>query len=89
LRLLVDVLVSDIGMPEMDGYELIRKIRTESSASVQNIPALALTAFATDEDKQRSAQAGYQAYLVKPVSTEELVNVLAWLGKRTGASPLL
>jgi CheY-like chemotaxis protein len=64
----------------------MQKIRDEGSPSVRNIPALALTAFATEEDKQRSIQAEYQAYLVKPVTIGELVSVLAWLAQR-GSSP--
>jgi CheY-like chemotaxis protein len=77
-----DVLVSDIGMPEMDGYELMQKIRSEFPPKVQTIPAVALTAFATDEDKQRSVKAGYQAYLVKPVTMGELINTVASLARR-------
>ena len=78
-----DVLVSDIGMPEMDGYELMRKIRSEYPSTVQTIAAVALTAFATEQDKQKSLQAGYQAYLVKPVTLAELITTVASVARRT------
>jgi CheY-like chemotaxis protein len=78
-----DVLISDIGMPDMDGYELMRKIRTECPPGIRTIPAVALTAFATEEDKESCLQAGYQAYLVKPVTIGELVTAIASLARRT------
>jgi signal transduction histidine kinase/ActR/RegA family two-component response regulator len=77
-----DVLVSDIGMPEMDGYELMRKIRSELPSTVRTIGAVALTAFATEQDKEKSLQAGYQAYLVKPVTLAELITTVASVAKR-------
>jgi CheY-like chemotaxis protein len=60
-----DILISDLGMPDMDGFELIRKIRTELAPELQNVPALALR-YATTEDKQKAVQAGYQAHVSKP-----------------------
>jgi signal transduction histidine kinase len=72
-----DILISDIGMPDMDGYELIKKIRSESSLASQDMPAVALTAYATERDKQHSLQAGYQAHLSKPIAISELVRVIA------------
>jgi CheY-like chemotaxis protein len=75
LRLLVtespDILVTDIGMPEMDGYELLSKIQSEYRQ--RDIPAIALTAFASPEDRQKSLRAGFRAHISKPISTEELV----------------
>jgi CheY-like chemotaxis protein len=75
LRLLVtespDILVTDIGMPEMDGYELLSKIQSEYRQ--RHIPAIALTAFASPEDRQKSLRAGFRAHISKPISTEELV----------------
>ena len=70
------VLVCDVGMPKMDGYQLIRKLRAEESRN-ERIPALALTAFARAEDRKRSLIAGYQAHLAKPFDVGELVLVVA------------
>jgi len=70
------VLVCDVGMPKMDGYQLIRTLRAEESRS-ERLPALALTAFARAEDRKRSLVAGYQAHLAKPFDVGELILVLA------------
>jgi PAS domain S-box-containing protein len=70
------VLVCDIGMPKMDGYQLIRTLRATESRR-ERIPALALTAFARAEDRKRSLIAGYQAHLAKPFDVGELVLVVA------------
>jgi CheY-like chemotaxis protein len=74
-----DVLVSDIGMPGEDGYELMRRIRKMDSSSGGAIPAVALTAYARDDDRQRSKDAGYQVHLSKPVEPQELFRVLVQL----------
>jgi PAS domain S-box-containing protein len=78
-----DLLISDIGMPGRDGYELIREIRTRGY-SAKELPAVALTAFARSEDRRRSMLAGFQMHLAKPVEPEELVAVVASLVGRTG-----
>ena len=70
------VLVSDIGMPGMDGYQLMRELRA-SEGRMGRIPALALTAFARAEDRKRSLVAGYQAHLAKPFDVDELLLVVA------------
>jgi hypothetical protein len=70
------VLVCDIGMPKMDGYQLIRTLRA-SEPRGERIPALALTAFARAEDRKRSLVAGYQAHLAKPFDVGEFVLVIA------------
>ncbi|BAZ11885.1 multi-sensor hybrid histidine kinase [Calothrix sp. NIES-4071] len=70
-----DILLSDIGMPEEDGYSLISKIRT-LPGEVQQIPAIALTAFARVEDKKAAIAAGFQQHLVKPVNPLELVSTV-------------
>lgn len=75
-----DLLLSDIGMPEMDGYSLIRRVRTLSSP-MNSIPAIALTAYARAEDRQRSLLAGYQMHISKPVETPELIAAIASLLK--------
>ncbi|MBW4630649.1 MAG: PAS domain S-box protein [Iphinoe sp. HA4291-MV1] len=94
-----DVLVSDIGMPEEDGYSLIRKVRSleaglctsrERTGEVSlwtqqggKIPAAALTAYARPEDRMRAIQEGYQLHLPKPVEPAELTTVVASLVGRT------
>ncbi|MDB5318645.1 MAG: sensor hybrid histidine kinase [Phycisphaerales bacterium] len=80
---LPDILLSDIGMPAMDGYEFIRQVR-ESLASGDRLPAAALTAFARSEDRRRALLAGYQTHVVKPVEPSELVAVVASLARRIG-----
>jgi CheY-like chemotaxis protein len=69
----VDVIVSDIGMPVDDGYDLIRQIRALDTEAVAGIPAAALTAFTTLEDRDRALNAGFQAHLAKPVDSALLV----------------
>lgn len=76
-----DVLVSDIGMPGMDGYQLIRTIRAQEPKGTR-VPALALTAFARAEDRKRAMVAGYQSHLAKPFDTAELVLMVAGLVNR-------
>jgi hypothetical protein len=70
------VLISDIGMPEMDGYQLMRALRA-SEPRLGRVPALALTAFARAEDRKRSLLAGYQAHLAKPFDIGELILLVA------------
>ncbi|MET0556001.1 MAG: response regulator [Vicinamibacteria bacterium] len=69
-----DVLVSDIGMPERDGYDLIREVRARTGERGGAVPALALTAYAALEDRKKTADAGFQEYLAKPAEPAELVN---------------
>ena len=73
------VLVSDIGMPGRDGYDLIRDVRALPWADGGGVPAVALTAFARPGDRARALRLGYQAYLAKPVEPAELVAKLAAL----------
>jgi CheY-like chemotaxis protein len=77
-----DVLISDIGMPGEDGYDLIRKIRSRYSG--KELPAAALTAFARSEDRRRAMLAGFQTHVSKPVDPDELIAVVATLAGRTG-----
>lgn len=74
------VLISDIGMPEQDGYELLRQVRR--IAAFKALPAIALTAFARSEDRQRALLAGFQMHLAKPVDAAELTIVVASLAGR-------
>jgi CheY-like chemotaxis protein len=78
-----DVIVSDIGMPGMDGYQLIRELRNRSAHEGGSIPAVALTAFARNEDRKRALMAGFQSHVTKPVDHGELVAVIAMLTRRT------
>ncbi len=78
-----DLVVSDIGMPEVDGYALVTQIRAlESSAA--NTPCVALTAFSTDEDRQKALAAGFCLHLTKPIEPGVLVAALAELLKTPG-----
>ena len=74
-----DVLVSDIGMPGQDGYELIRQIRALETqrAAARPVPAVALTAYARDDDRRHAEAAGFQAHLPKPVEPAALVETVA------------
>jgi PAS domain S-box-containing protein len=77
-----DVLISDIGMPEIDGYGLISKIRQLPPERGGRIPAAALTAYAGVEDRMRVLSAGYQMHIPKPVEPGELTTVVANLAER-------
>jgi len=79
------VLVSDIGMPEEDGYQLIRWVRALDPKAGGTVPALALTAFAHPEDRRRALQAGFQTHLSKPVGRDDLVAAVARLSGRSAA----
>ncbi|RUS98479.1 hypothetical protein DSM106972_081080 [Dulcicalothrix desertica PCC 7102] len=80
----LDVLVSDIGMPNEDGYSLIRKLRQIEAQRGGWMPAVALTAYAKSEDRRQALLAGFQMHLPKPVEPEELATVIASLTGRTG-----
>jgi PAS domain S-box-containing protein len=81
-RAVPDVLISDIGMPEEDGYELIRRVRELPAESGGRVPAIALTAYARVEDRMQALRAGYQMHVPKPVELAELVTVAASLVRR-------
>ncbi|PYS81459.1 MAG: hypothetical protein DMF67_16600, partial [Acidobacteria bacterium] len=74
-----DVLVADISMPEMDGYELIRRVRAQGAQAGGRMPAVALTAMARIEDRVKALSEGYQMHVAKPVEPEELRAVVAGL----------
>ncbi len=73
------IVVSDIGMPGEDGYELIRKIRALDQQEGRRVPAVALTAFARSEDRRRAIGAGFNMHLSKPVEPAELLTIVASL----------
>jgi CheY-like chemotaxis protein len=79
------LLLSDIGMPDQDGFELIRQVRAAGLAA-KELPAVALTAFARAEDRRRALLAGFQVHVSKPVEPGELVATIASLLGRTGGA---
>lgn len=79
-----DIVVSDIGMPGKDGYQLVRELRALPPEQGGRTPAIALTAFARSEDRTRAMLAGYQVHLSKPIEILELVAAIATLLGRTG-----
>jgi CheY-like chemotaxis protein len=79
-----DLLISDIGMPENDGYALIQEVRKRIDGN--SLPAIALTAFAGPEHQRRSLSAGYQMHITKPVDPQELSAAIAKLARRNGIS---
>ena len=78
------VLVSDIGMPHVDGFELLRQVRALGEARGGKIPAIALTAFARSEDRTRALRAGFLVHVSKPVEPSELVATVASVSGRSG-----
>lgn len=77
------VLLSDIGMPEMDGYEFIRQVRGRGI----RVPAVAVTAFTRAEDRRRALFCGYHTHLPKPIAVSELIDVVAALTARSFEEP--
>jgi len=77
-----DILISDIGMPGVDGYDLIRQIRRLPAASGGKVPAIALTAYTRTEDRLQALRAGYDMHVPKPVELAELVAVAASVVRR-------
>jgi CheY-like chemotaxis protein len=84
-----DVLVCDIGMPGVDGYELLSQVRALPPEAGGLVPALALTAYARPDDRRRALSAGYQVHLAKPVDPDELISVVARMAgrQRPGGEP--
>ena len=80
------VLVADIGMPGLDGLELIRRIRQSPHRAIRDVPAAALTAYARSEDRTKTLLAGFQLHLAKPIDPNELVAAIAALARRGDAS---
>ncbi|HVL57163.1 MAG TPA: CHASE domain-containing protein [Burkholderiaceae bacterium] len=82
-RMRPDVVLSDIGMPGVDGYEFMRRVRALPSEQGGNVPAAAITAYARHEDRLEALRAGFQTHVVKPVGPEEFVAVVAALARRS------
>ena len=74
-----DLLLSDIGMPEEDGYALIRQVRARESTAGGHVPAVALTAFASQSDREQALALGFEEHLAKPTSPSELARTVARL----------
>jgi len=74
-----DVIVSDIGMPERDGYQFIRDLRSLDETEAGGTPAVALTAFTTSEDRMRALHAGFQVHMCKPINPKELITTVRGL----------
>ena len=78
-----DILISDIGMPGVDGYDLIRQVRRLSASNGGKVPAIALTAYTRIEDRLQALRAGYDMHVPKPVELAELVAVAASVVRRS------
>ena len=79
-----DVIIADIGMPQMDGFQFVAELRQSPDASLRDIPVAALTAYARSEDRARALRSGFQIHLAKPIDPAELMAAVAALAKRTG-----
>ena len=85
-RMTPDVLLADLGMPLMSGFDLISRIRRSERSNTREIPAVALTAFARSEDRTKALRSGFQLHLAKPVDPGELMAAMAALAKRANAA---
>jgi PAS domain S-box-containing protein len=81
-----DVLISDIGMPEMDGYMLLQQVRSSSEPNSQ-VPAIALTAYAGEIDHQRTIAAGFQRHLAKPIEPDLLIQAISQVIAQAALNP--
>jgi CheY-like chemotaxis protein len=76
-----DVLVSDVGLPELDGYDLIRRIRALPEVQGGETPAIAVTGYVSIQDQSLALSAGYQEHLPKPIDTDKLINSILKLSR--------
>jgi CheY-like chemotaxis protein len=81
-----DLLLSDIGMPGENGYRLIRRIRALPSARGGQIPAVAVTAYAREEDRLQALSAGFQRHIPKPIEPKQLLKVIVQLAGKTAST---
>jgi PAS domain S-box-containing protein len=77
-----DVVVADLGMPHLDGFQFIDRVRRHRNEKVRAVPAAALTAYARSDDRMKALKAGFQIHLAKPIDPAELVTTIAALAKR-------
>jgi len=82
-----DALIADLGMPRIDGFELIGRIRQSSDPAIQRLPAAALTAYARSEDRARAIRSGFQIHLAKPIDPTALLAAIARLVGRDPTDP--
>jgi PAS domain S-box-containing protein len=82
-----DVLIADLGMPLMDGFELIQRLRTSHDNAARGIPAAALTAYARSEDRAKALQSGFEMHLTKPIDPAELIAAVKALARRRTVPP--
>jgi CheY-like chemotaxis protein len=82
-----DVLVSDIGMPVEDGYDLIRSVRTREANNGLHVPAIALTGYAGVDDGERALSEGYELHLAKPVDPNQLILLISSLARSNAQHP--
>jgi CheY-like chemotaxis protein len=76
-----DAMISDIGMPDVDGYMLLARVRSEDKEHDKPIPAVAVTAYASEDDRVKAMSAGFQMYLTKPIQPEQLASAIARLAQ--------
>jgi signal transduction histidine kinase len=81
-----DVMIADLGMPGMDGFQFIERVRQHASPAVRDVPAAALTAYARSNDRMKALRAGFHIHLAKPIDPAELVTTIAALVRRFHAS---
>ena len=81
-RMTPDVLLADLGMPQMNGFDLIDRVRRSERPAIKDIPAAALTAYARSEDRTKALRSGFQIHLAKPVDPAELMAAMAALARR-------
>ena len=72
-------MISDIGMPDQDGYELVRKLRAMPAEKGGEVPAIALTGYASRKDRERALKSGYQQHMAKPIEQADLIKSIAAL----------
>jgi signal transduction histidine kinase len=77
-----DVIVSDVGMPEMDGYDFLHALRSQADSPASSTPAIALTGYARDEERQRAVAVGFEGFLTKPVDLNLLARAVAMVAGR-------
>jgi CheY-like chemotaxis protein len=78
-----DLLIADLGLPHEDGYSLIRQVRALASGSADRVPAMALTAYARPEDRDKALAAGFQMHLAKPVAPDDFMDAVSALARRS------
>jgi CheY-like chemotaxis protein len=82
-----DVIVADLGMPLVDGYQFIDRVRRHRNPRVREVPAAALTAYARTDDRMRALRAGFHIHLAKPIDPAELVTTIAALARPMSSPP--